>query len=189
MHYAVQKLLAEKIISIEEVGNYNLLSLNLKNSLAIAELSRVSARIAWEVTNQNKKLKKLSKLVEKLRKHKEILSIVLFGSHAKLQARETSDIDLLIIVSETSENAGKFSSVEKTKNLRARTLVNNIRAEIMAFAVTEFLEIQHFVVDYEMFARMLKSKEEINVGKEALKDGIILDGYENYWKMVGEIYG
>ena len=36
---------------------------------------------------------------------------------------------------------------------------------------------------------MLQSKEEINVGKEALKDGIILDGFENYWKMVGEIIG
>lgn len=189
LHYAVQKLLAEKIINAEEVGNYKLLSLNLKNTLAIAELSRVSVRIAQEMINQNKKLKKLPKLVERLRKYKEILSIVLFGSHAKLQARESSDIDLLVILSETSENPGQFISVEKTKKLRTRALVNEIRADIRAFAVTEFLEIQHFVVDYEMFARMLQSKEEINVGKEALKDGIILDGYENYWKMVGEIHG
>lgn len=189
LHYAVQKLWKEKIINIEEVGNYKLLSLNLKNTLAIAELSSVSARIAQEVTNQNKKLKKLNELVENLRKHKEILSIILFGSHARLEAREKSDIDLLVILSETSENTSKFISVKKMEGMKKRAIANAIATEIRSFAIKQFLDIQHFIIDYEMFKRMLQSKEEMNVGKEALKDGIILDGYENYWKIIGEIHG
>lgn len=176
LHSTIHRLKAEKIISIEEVGNYKLLSLNFKNMLAIAELARVSVRISQEIVAKNKKLKKLNSLVESLRKHKDILSIVLFGSHARLEAREKSDIDLLVIMSETSRDIGM-------------PLVNEIKAGIRSFAIREFLDIQHFIVDYEMFKRMLQSKEEINVGKEALKDGVILDGYENYWKIVGEILG
>ncbi|GEM_PF-2943727 len=189
LHSTIIKLHEDNIINIEEVGNYKLVSLNFKNMLAIAELARISVKISQEIINKNKNLKKLPKLVERLRKYKEILSIVLFGSQARLQARETSDIDLIVILSETSENPGKFASVEKMKEPKTKRIVDTIRAEIRSFAITEFLELQHFVVDYEMFSRMLQSKEELNVGKEALKDGIILDGYENYWKMVGEIHG
>ena len=189
LHYAVQKLLAEKIINVEEVGNYKLISLNFKSMLAIAELSRVSVRISQEITSKSKKLGKLIILIEKLRKYKDILSIVLFGSHARLEAREKSDIDLLVILNETAENVGNFASVGKKEELKTRALVNEIKTEIRSFAIKEFLDVQHFIVDYEMFKRMLQNKEEINIGKEALRDGIILDGYENYWKMVGEIIG
>ena len=157
--------------------------------LTIAELARISVKISQEVVKGSKKLKKLPELVESLRRYKELLSIVLFGSQARLQARETSDIDLLVILSETSENPGKFASVKKVHALRKTAAATAIEAEIRSFSIKEFINIQHFVVDYEMFNRMLTSKEEINVGKEAVKDGIVLDGYENYWKMIGDILG
>lgn len=189
LHSTIYKLWKDKIINIEEVGNYKLLSLNLKNMLAIAELSRISIKIFQETANQSKKLKKMNELAENLRKHKEILSVVLFGSQARLEAREKSDIDLLVILNETSENDGKFISMKKAGGLRKRAIANEIAAEIRSFAIKQFLDVQHFIIDYEMFKRMLQSKEELNVGKEALKDGIILDGYENYWKIIGEIYG
>ncbi len=189
LHSTIHKLEAEKIINIEEIGNYKLLSLNFKNMLAIAELARISVKISQEIISENKKLRKLSILIENLRKYKDILSIVLFGSQARLEAREKSDIDMLVILNETAENVGNFASVRKKEELKARALVNEIKTEIRSFAIKEFLDIQHFIVDYEMFKSMLQSKEEINVGKEALRDGIVLDGYENYWKMVGEIIG
>ncbi len=173
LHYAIQKLWKEKIISIEEVGNYKLLSLNFKNMLTIAELSRISVKITQEITNQNKKLKKLNELIINLRKYQEILSIVLFGSHAKLMAHEKSDIDVLVIL-----------GVKYQKN---GALIDRVKSDIISFGTKEFLDIQSFIVDYTIFKSMLESKEEINVGKEALKDGIVLDGFENYWKMVGEI--
>lgn len=189
LHSTIYKLEAEKIINIEEVGNYKLLSLNFKNMLTIAELARVSVRISQEVISKNKKLRKINILIENLRKHKDILSIVLFGSQARLEAREKSDIDLLVILNETSENASKSPSMKKMEGIKKRPIANEIAAEIGSSAIKEFLDIQHFIIDYEMFKRMLQSKEEINVGKEALKDGIVLDGFENYWKIVGEIIG
>ena len=175
LHSTTSNLCKSKIMNIEEVGNYNLISLNLKNMLAIAEVSRISVRISQEVTNKDKRLRKINELVEDLRKYKGILSIVLFGSHAKLMAHEHSDIDLLVIIG--------------PKYQKSRTLINNIKIDIISFGTKEFLDIQSFIVDYGIFKNMLESKEEINVGKEAFKDCIILDGFENYWKMVGEIIG
>lgn len=170
LHSIIHKLAAEKIINIEEVGNYKLLSLNFRNTLAIAELARVYVKISQEII-KNKGLKKLNVLIESLRKYKDIMSIVLFGSQARLEAKEKSDIDMIIILNERAKS------------------IDNIRAEIKAFEVREFTDIQEFIVDFEMFKRMLESKEDLNIGKEALKDGIVLEGFENYWKMVGEIIG
>lgn len=175
MHSVVSRLETEKIINVEKIGNYKFISLNFNNMLAVAELSRISVKISQEIINKNKKLKKINELIEYLRKYKGILSIVLFGSHARLMAHEHSDIDILVIIG--------------PKYQKSRVLINNIKVEIMSFGTKNFLDIQSFIVDYVIFQNMMKSREEINVGKEAFKDGIILDGFENYWKMVGEITG
>ncbi|MBI1936286.1 nucleotidyltransferase domain-containing protein [Candidatus Woesearchaeota archaeon] len=173
LHSTIDKLHGDKIINIEEVGNYKLVSLNFKNMLAISELARISVMIAQEIVGQNKKLRTLSGLIEILRGYREILSVVLFGSQARQMQQEKSDIDILVILGADSK-----------KN---RLLINKIKVDIMAFGTKEFLQIQSFIIDYHMFKNMLNGKEEINVGKEVLKDGIVLEGYENYWKMVGEI--
>ncbi len=175
LHSTIHKLNAEGIISIEEVGNYKLVSLNLKNMLTIAELARLSVKIAQSIIPKAKSLKKIPLLIELLRKHKGIVSIVLFGSQARLQAKETSDTDLLVIVQERTS--------------AQRELVNKIRSETRAFEIKEFIKIQEFLVDTEMVKSMLSSKEDINVGKEALKEGIVLEGFENYWRLIGDILG
>lgn len=175
LHSTAYKLQSEGVIRMEQVGNYKLLSVNWDSMLAIAELARVHVKIAREVVDRSKKLGKLQGLIERLEKYKDILSIVLFGSQAKLEARKTSDIDLLVIVNE--------------RGSARRSVVMEIKSEIRAFEVKEFLKIQPFIVDFAMFKRMLQSREELNVGKEALKEGIILCGYENYWKAVGEAIG
>ena len=172
VHATIYKLYSEGIVKMEQVGNYKLLSVDLSNMLAVAELVRVHVKMAREVLGTSAKLKKLEVLTNDLGKRKDILSIVLFGSQARLEARKTSDIDLLIIISE-----------------RRTAAVQDIKSEVRTFEVREFLKIQPFIVDFTMFGRMLQSREELNVGKEALKDGIILHGYENYWKMVGEALG
>ncbi len=173
LHYTIRKLHDDKIINIEEVGNYKLISLNFKNMLTISELAKISVKIAQEIVGQNKKLRQLSSLIEILGGYKEILSVILFGSQARQMQHEKSDIDILVILGADSK--------------KSRPLINKIKVDIMSFGTKEFLQIQSFIVDYQIFKNMLKSKEEINVGKEALKDGIVLEGYENYWKMIGEI--
>ena len=47
-------------------------------------------------------------------------------------------------------------------------------------------QINAIVVDNLMFKEMLSSKEELNVGKEALKSHILLYGFEHFWALVGE---
>ncbi|MBS3131133.1 nucleotidyltransferase domain-containing protein [Candidatus Woesearchaeota archaeon] len=173
LHLTIHKLHEDKIINIEEIGNYKLISLNFKNMLAISELARVSIKISQGIISQNKKLKRLTGLTEALRGYKEILSIVLFGSQARQMQHEKSDIDLLVILGVNSKNN--------------RNLINEIKVQITSFGTKEFLQIQPIIADYQIFKSMLKSKEEINVGKEILKDGIVLEGYENYWKIIGEI--
>ena len=172
LHETVQKLEKEKIVNVEEVGNYNLVSLNLKNPMAVGELTRISIIITQSIMEKSRQIAKLPALVSQLDKHLEILSIVLFGSQAKLEATEKSDIDIAIILREKNNN-----------------LTSGIRSEIRSFEVKEFAKIQEFIVDYEMFKRMAQSKEEINIGKEILKDWIILSGYENYWKLIGDSLG
>ncbi len=175
LHTTAYKLQSEGVIRMEQVGNYKLLSINWDSALAIAELAKVHVKIAQEVLARSKKLGKLPELVRKLGEHRDVLSIVLFGSQARLEARKTSDIDLIVIVNERG-NALK-------------SVVEEIKSEIRAFEVREFLKIQPFIVDFAMFKRMLQSREELNVGKEALKEGVILLGYENYWKIVGDAIG
>lgn len=175
LHSTSYKLQSEGVIKMERVGNYKLLSVNWDSMLAIAELARVHVKIAQEVLGRSKKLGKLQDLIEELGKYKDILSVVLFGSQARLEARKTSDIDLLVIVNE--------------RGPARRSVVEEIKSEIRAFEVKEFLKIQPFVVDFAMFKRMLQGREEMNVGKEALKEGVILYGYENYWKSVGDAIG
>ncbi len=174
LHTTVYKLQSEGVIRMEQVGNYKLLSINWDSALAIAELAKVHVKIAQGVLARSKKLRKLQELVRKLGEQGNVLSVVLFGSQARLEARKTSDVDLLVIFNERGHT---------------RQPVEEIKSEISAFEVREFLKIQPFIVDVAMFKRMLQSREELNVGKEALKEGIILGGYENYWKSVGDAIG
>ena len=102
LHETVQKLEKEKIINVEEVGNYNLVSLNMKNPLTIGELTRISIVITQSITSKSKVISRMHELVAQLDNYKEILSIVLFGSQAKLEATEKSDVDVAVILRERS---------------------------------------------------------------------------------------
>ena len=128
LHSTAYKLHSEGVLKMEQVGNYKLLSINWESALAIAELARVHVKIAQEVLVRSKKLEKLQGLVRKLGEHKDVLSIVLFGSQARLEARKTSDIDLLVIVDEGSR----------------RSAVDEIKSEVRAFEVREFSVGQAF---------------------------------------------
>ena len=85
---------------------------------------------------------------------------VLFGSYAKGMQTERSDIDLLIITP-TGKTTASFASDE----LLFKKKINPI------------------IVTPEEFKEMLNDKEE-TVGKQALKDHILLSGADDFWRLV-----
>ena len=86
--------------------------------------------------------------------------VLLFGSYAKNKETEKSDIDLLII----------NKKGEKTTSFKKEELLFNKK-------------INPIFVSSKEFKEMLKDEEE-NVGKQALKNHIILRGFNKFWELV-----
>lgn len=86
--------------------------------------------------------------------------VLLFGSYAKGTEKEKSDIDLIII----------NKKGEKTINFNKYELLFKKRINPLFITRTEFTQ-------------MLKEKEE-NVGKQALKNHVILNNPESFWECV-----
>ncbi|HLD87601.1 MAG TPA: nucleotidyltransferase domain-containing protein [Candidatus Nanoarchaeia archaeon] len=89
--------------------------------------------------------------------------LLLFGSYAKKTQTKTSDIDLLFIVPN-----GKEEIFEK---------------KVASIAKSLPLPIHHLVFSEKQFLDMTTSKEP-NVGQEALKDNVVLYGFESYYEMM-----
>lgn len=89
--------------------------------------------------------------------------LLIFGSYAKKTQSKKSDIDIMFIVPD-----GKEELFEKDINKAAKLLP---------------LPIHYLVFSEDQFLGMLDAKEQ-NVGKEALKNNIILYGIETYYEMI-----
>jgi len=88
--------------------------------------------------------------------------ILLFGSYAKNKQKENSDIDLIIL----NQTGKKSISFDKTE-----TLLNK--------------EVNPMFFSFKEFKVMLSNDEE-NVGKQALKNHIILNNPQKFWEVVFE---
>lgn len=142
------------ILVMEEMGKAKTLQLNLRNHTIKAYLT-----IAAE--EEKKEFIEKQPIIQKIARELDTKNIVvLFGSYAKGKATEKSDIDLLII--------------------------NKDGKKDISFARYELLfkkKINPIFITKNEFRRMLKEKEE-NVGKQALKNHIILNNPEEFWECV-----
>ena len=89
--------------------------------------------------------------------------LLLFGSHAKKTQTRSSDIDIMFIAPDGVEE--KF---EKNVSQIIRLMP---------------LPIHNIIFSESQFLDMINAKE-FNVGKEAVKNSIILYGIENYYEMI-----
>ena len=144
----------EELVKMQRVGKSKIVTLNVSNALIKPYLTISSEEEKREFL---KKQPILGKIASEL-KTKDV--VVLFGSYAKGTATEKSDIDLLII-SRGGEKSLSFSKYE----VLFRKKINPI-----------------FVTKSE-FEKMLRDNDE-NVGKQALKNHIILNNPESFWAMV-----
>jgi len=142
------------LLIIKTIGKSKVIQLNLKNQITKSYLIISSDK-------EKKKFLKKQLIIKKITNEIKTNDIViLFGSYAKYTHTKTSDIDLLII-NKDGKKTISFSKYELLYKIK----INPI-----------------FITKGE-FRLMLKDKEE-NVGKQALKNHIILNNPEKFWKYV-----
>lgn len=168
--YRHVKYLVEKNILIEKrVGKASVCSLSLKNILTRKYLENISIANTEEFLKKDLVLRNLfNELAEKLKKptQNELLCIVIFGSYARGEQTEHSDIDVLIISS-------TFDVREKLE--RECGGIEHMYGIDIASLITTALE----------FKKMLRSKKRM-VAHEIQRDGIVLYGFENYYLLLSE---
>lgn len=142
------------LLTIKQIGKAKVVNLNLKNPVIKSYLIISSEERKREYLLKQQVLKKLTGELQT----KDV--VVLFGSYAKGAQTKLSDIDLLII-NKDGKRSLSFSKYE----LLFRKKINSI------------------VITTKEFKLMLKDKEE-NVGKQALKNQIILNNPEQFWGVV-----
>lgn len=142
------------ILVIETVGKSKTLCLKMSNPVLKAHLTVSSDEEQKEFLQKQPILKKITNELET----KDI--VILFGSYAKGNETEKSDIDLLII-NKDGKKSLSFSKYEVLFKKR----------------------INPIFIMWKEFKKMLQDKEE-NVGKQALKNHIILNNPEEFWEMV-----
>lgn len=155
--YRTIKTMADLIIKTT-AGRATLVQINKQNKLTKHYL------IISSKEEKDESLKKqliIKKMTEELPAGEHAL--ILFGSYAKGTQTAKSDIDI-IIINKNGEREPDFSRYE--------TL---FRIQINAIYIT-----------YKEFITMLADNEE-NVGKQALKNHIILHNPELFWNLVYEI--
>lgn len=153
---AVGKLYPDLIYK-EKKGNLNLVEIKISSNREIYE---VEEKRTNEFFLNNSKTRLIKEDIERI--NYPFFIVLIFGSIAKGNATDKSDIDICII----SDNP------EKTKEI-----VSSVRL------LPQTIEIHQFTTDE--FKSMLNKKEN-NLAKEIVKKNIILFGIENYYALVSK---
>jgi len=156
------KLIKDNIIIKQTIGNSHLCTLNLNNEKTQAYLTLNEIEKKERFIEKNKNIRTL---ISEITKKIQAECVLIFGSYAKGNQTKSSDIDLLII------NNKKDNTINKEINL-LETMYN--------------IKINQIVINERIFKEMIQNNVEINVGKEALKNHIILYGSNIFWKLICE---
>ncbi len=142
------------IITTEEVGRAKTIRINFQNPV-------IKSHLIVSSDEQKKEFLKKHPIINKIFNELNTEDIVLlFGSYAKGKETEKSDIDILII----NKDGKKTVSFSKYELL--------FKKQINPISITKI-----------EFKEMIRDKEE-NVGKQALKEHIILNNSEEFWEAV-----
>ncbi len=158
VYSVIKRLEKESLIRIEPFGQSNRVKL----------IPKIHPLIFEAEYSRKKELLEDKNLAVMLDDFKNALKtrcyiLLVFGSYAKKTQTKSSDIDLMFIVPD-----GKERLLEKEIDLTARSLP---------------LKIHHLVFSEKQFMEMHNAKG-LNVGKEALKNNIILHGVEMFYEMI-----
>ena len=145
------------IISKQKIGNTNLIKLNLVPN---QEIYNVEDKRTQEFLSKNKKLILIQKDLEEM--GYPFMIVLIFGSYVKNTKMKGSDIDICII----SDNK------EKSKELINKLKLLSLKLEVHEFTTKEFIS--------------MIEKTQNNLGREIVKNNIILYGTENYYNLISK---
>lgn len=166
----INKFIQQGIFVVKKAGKSSLCALNLKNPIIPTKMATVSALECRDFLSKDPvNAKLLNEFVNKIEEKTNFsfYSVVLFGSLAKGTTHFRSDIDILVLVS----NKKQFDEV--------------IHQECGSLEMQYGRDINPVIMTPQMYLKMMQSAGE-NVGKQALKDKIILSGGEKYWQLTLE---
>jgi predicted nucleotidyltransferase len=154
----VKRLEKEKIITLKKFGASNKVELNKIVHPLIFETEYLRR-------NEILRNKNLFVMLDNIKKglDSSLYILLLFGSHAKKTQTKNSDIDIMFIMPDGNEE-----KLEKKVHQIIKLMP---------------LPIHQLTFSESQFFDMINVKE-FNVGKEAMKNNIILFGIENYYEML-----
>ena len=166
----IKTLVENKILLTETVGASIICFLNLQEPKALDYLAFIENSKKYDFLRRHHEIEEITeRLIEQIKFHTVFFSLLLFGSYVKGTQHRKSDIDLLAIGDK------EYHSGIKREWMKLRAIYER--------------EINLITVTKDDYIEMLASKEEINVGKESLKNHIILYGTESFYQLVREAYG
>jgi predicted nucleotidyltransferase/biotin operon repressor len=171
VHRQVEELKDKGILIVNQHTNRKYCKPNYNNPEVRVGFVKISDQIAKDFLKKRDKVffiaeKLLSILPQKT--DFNLLSVVLFGSMAKGTDFKKSDMDLFILVPSKT----KYDEI--------------VDMECAALSKGFGIEINPIISEPSNLLTMLKDKEE-NVGKEIIKNKIILFGAEKFWELVLEV--
>lgn len=160
IHKSIKRLSNKKIIREIVKGKSHYCSIYYKENIDI--VCFINSQRTKEILEKNKKIKLIVLDIFNSIKFSDY-TLIIFGSYAKGTADKHSDLDVAIITSaENKEEAERvMNSIKKLSSI----------------------EIHSLEITYKNFIEMLKSKDG-NVGKEIVKDHIILKGCEYFYECI-----
>ena len=174
VHNSVNKLFEQGLIKKEKFGNYNICKLNYKNEDIIEYLKEQNFHI--KISQFRKKhpaeYQIITETIEKYLELKEtpLFICILFGSYAKNEERESSDIDILLLTHFTGTRFEKtFEKILKERNIPHQK----------KFHITEQW-IDNFIKDF-------KNKNKLSIATEIYKNPpIIFYGDDTFFRIITE---
>lgn len=158
LYLSIKKIEKKEIIKIENFGKSKRIKLNLEINPEIFEAENLRK-------NELLKNKNLFVMLNEIKNnlYSNFFILLLYGSYAKNKQTKKSDIDLIFIVPNKNEE--------------------NLDIEIKKIIKSIPLPIHYLVFSENQFLEMLNNNE-LNVGKEAFNNNIILHGIENYYNLL-----
>jgi len=158
---AINMLKKEEALIEKKIGKSGLLTLNLNNDLTFYYLALCNNARMPHIAKQAVKA-----LKEEINEDTQFYSIVLFGSYAAGEQKQTSDLDIAVFI----------ESEEKRKKIEAS--VNSAKLKILA-------ETDIHVIPKAEMIEMLAEKHE-NLGKQIARKHLAVYNHQIFYEIIKE---